>query len=120
MKKKQHRVSSKEICIGTGLIALDVILNGKPETPPKFYAGGSCGNVLSVLSYLGWSSYPIARLAKNDATKEIEKDFKKWEVKTNLISKTKEGSTPIIIHRILKDKKGNPKHRFEFKDPETF
>ncbi|HRE73460.1 MAG TPA: PfkB family carbohydrate kinase [Flavobacteriales bacterium] len=110
---------NKDICIGTGLVALDVILNGKPETPPKFHAGGSCGNVLSILSYLGWSSYPVARLAKNAATKEIEKDFKKWEVQTSLISKTEEGSTPIIIHRILRDKNGNPKHRFEFKDPDT-
>lgn len=110
---------NKNVCIGIGLIALDVILNGKPETPPKFYVGGSCGNVLSILSYLDWSSYPIARLAKNAATKEIEKDLKKWEVQTSLISKTNDGSTPIIIHRILRDKNGNPKHRFEFKDPET-
>lgn len=112
-------MNKKDVCIGTGLVALDVILNGKPETPPKLHAGGSCGNVLSILSFLGWSSFPVARLAKNSATKEIEKDFKKWEVQTTLISKTDEGSTPIIIHRILKDKRGKPKHRFEFRDPET-
>ncbi len=112
-------MNKQDICIGTGLVALDVILNGKPETPPRLHAGGSCGNVLSILSFLGWSSFPIARLAKNSATKEIEKDFKKWDVKTLFISKTFDGSTPIIIHRILKDEKGNPKHRFEFRDPET-
>jgi fructokinase len=114
-----NKIKHTKICIGTGLIALDVILNGKPETPPKLHAGGSCGNVLSILAYLGWSSYPIARLAKNIATKEIVCDFKKWEVNTSLITKTDDGSTPIIIHRILKDKFGIPKHKFEFKDPET-
>jgi fructokinase len=36
-----------------------------------------------------------------------------------LISKSNDGSTPIIIHRILKDKSGLPKHKFEFKDPDT-
>lgn len=110
---------NKVVCIGTGLVALDVILNGKPETPPKFHAGGSCGNVMSILSYLGWLSFPVARLAKNAATKEVENDFKIWEVQTSLISKTDEGSTPIIIHRILRDKNGNTSHRFEFKDPDT-
>lgn len=111
--------SENKVCIGTGLVALDVILNGKPETPPKLFTGGSCGNVLAILAYMGWASFPIARLAKNNATKEIENDLKKWEVNTSLISKTIDGSTPIIIHRILKDKLGQPKHKFEFKDPDT-
>lgn len=110
---------NNNVCIGAGLVALDVILNGKPETPPKFHAGGSCGNVLSILSYLSWTSFPVARLAKNAATQEIEEDFKMWEVQTSLVSKTDEGSTPIIIHRILRDKDGKPKHKFEFKDPDT-
>jgi sugar/nucleoside kinase (ribokinase family) len=109
----------KAVCVGTGLVALDIILNGNPKTPPKFYTGGSCGNVLSILSYLGWASYPIARLDNDKATTKILSDLKRWDVKRDLISVTDDGSTPIIIHRILKDKAGNPKHRFEFKDPET-
>ena len=112
--------NKNNICVGTGLVALDVILNGKPETPPKLHTGGSCGNVMAILAYLGWNSYPVARLALNEATKEIVKDLTKWNVNTSLISKTNDGSTPIIIHRILKDKQGLPKHKFEFKDPETF
>lgn len=112
-------MKTKPICIGTGLVALDVILNGKPETPAKLFAGGSCGNVLTILSYLGWDSYPVARLANNIATKEIEKDFKLWQVRTSLLTKTNGGSTPIIIHRIFKDKEGKPKHRFEFRDPDS-
>jgi fructokinase len=112
-------VRNKNTCIGTGLVALDVILNGKPETLPKLTAGGSCGNVLTILSFFGWKSYPIARFANNLATREIEEDLKRWKVGTNLISKTDDGSTPVIIHRILKDKQGKPKHRFEFRDPES-
>lgn len=112
-------MKTKSICIGTGLVALDVILNGKPETPAKFFAGGSCGNVITILSYLGWDTYPVARLANNTATKEIENDLKLWNVHTSLLTKTIDGRTPIIIHRILKDKEGNPKHRFEFRDPDS-
>jgi sugar/nucleoside kinase (ribokinase family) len=107
------------ICVGMGLVALDVILNGSPETPPKIFAGGSCGNVLSILSFLGWTSYPIARLKKNRAADELIGDLLKWQVKTDLVFTKDDGSTPIIIHRILRDKTGKPTHRFEFKIPET-
>jgi sugar/nucleoside kinase (ribokinase family) len=106
-------------CIGTGLVALDVIVNGNPNTPAKVCAGGSCGNVLSILSFLGWDSKPIARLADNNATESLCEDLTRFDVNTSLISKSEDGSTPVIIHRILKDKFGNPKHKFEFKVPET-
>lgn len=106
-------------CVGTGLIALDVILNGKPSTPAKLCAGGSCGNVLSILSFLGWQSKPIGRLAENKASEKLFNDFLNFNVSTALITTSDDGNTPIIIHRILKDKDGNPKHKFEFRNPVT-
>ena len=109
----------KPICIGTGLVALDVILNGNPKTLPKMSAGGSCGNVLSILAFLGWESLPVARLADNPATVELLSDFSRWHVNETFLKINDEGSTPIIIHRILKDAEGNPNHRFEFRDPES-
>ncbi len=110
---------AKSVCFGAGLLALDVILNGHPDSPAYLTAGGSCGNVLAVLSFLGFNSNPIARLANDKAAKEIVKDLALWKVNSEFITKTEDGSTPIIIHRILKDKLGKPKHRFEFKDPES-
>ena len=109
----------KSICWGTGLLALDVILNGSPSTPPKLTVGGSCGNVMTILSYLGWSSYPVARLKNNDASEEIFSDLERWGVKTDFVYKEPTGSTSIIIHRILKNKKGQSVHRFEFRNPST-
>jgi len=105
--------------LGTGLVALDVILNGAPTTPAKLCAGGSCGNVLTILSYLGWSSKPIARLSNNEATKNLFADFDQFQVDTSLTTSSDDGKTPIIIHRILKDKDGNSQHKFEFKIPGT-
>lgn len=107
------------ICYGTGLVALDVILNGKEATLPKLSTGGSCGNVLSILRYLGWESYPIARLADNGGSEALLTDLRRWGVRTDYLTITKDGSTPIIIHRILTDKGGNPIHRFEFRDPQS-
>jgi len=115
----ENKLNKIPICTGIGLLALDVILNGSPQTPPRFHAGGSCGNVLTILSYLGWNTFPIARLADNNASKELIKDLKRWNVNTELVVCKEEGSTPIIIHRILKDKEGKPKHKFEFRDPLT-
>ena len=116
---KNSSSSISATCVGSGLIALDVIVNGSPNTPAKLCAGGSCGNVLSILSFLGWESSPIARLSNNNASENLFNDLKKFQVDTSLISCTSDGSTPIIIHRILKDKFGNPKHKFEFRVPET-
>lgn len=107
------------VCSGSGLVALDYIVNGNPKAKPKLQAGGSCGNVLTGLSFLGWRVYPIARLSRNKATSFLENDLKKWDVKSRFISKTNDGSTPVIIHRIYKTNGGEVKHRFEFKDPST-
>ncbi len=108
---------NKSVFTGSGLLTLDVILNGDPTTPAKLCTGGSFGNIAAILSFLGWESKPIARLSNNSATKSIVEDLKKFEVNIELLTTSKDGSTPIIIHRILKDKQGNPKHRFEFKVP---
>lgn len=106
------------VCVGTGLVALDVVISSNSVHATRFYAGGSCGNVITILSYLGWNSYPIARLSNNPASSLLIEDLQKWHVKEDLLTFTDDGSTPIIIHRILKDSSGAPKHRFEFRNPE--
>ncbi len=113
IKKSEKR----SICIGTGLVALDIVMNNKPDTHLKLYAGGSCGNVLAILSFLNWETFPIARLKNNKASLEILNDLGRWNINTSLISQTNDGSTPIIIQRIRIDKDGNSSHRFEFRNP---
>ncbi len=123
MKHKELNInkqkSSKAICFGAGLIALDVIMNGNPNAQPKFLTGGSCGNVMIILSFLGWRSYPIARLSNKPSADLLLKDLQKHKVNLDLISQSDDGSTPVIIHRILKDSEDNPKHRYEFRIPKT-
>jgi fructokinase len=113
------KMDRRNTCTGIGLIALDVIMSGNLDIPSKYQAGGSCGNVLAILSFLGWETYPIARLAKIFATKVLIEDLESWDVRTAFLSIEDTGSTPIIIHRILKDKNGEPKHKFEFRDPRS-
>lgn len=111
--------TSKAVCFGAGLVALDVIMNGNPNTNPRFLAGGSCGNVMAILSFLGWKSYPIARLSNSPSARLLFSDLREQKVNLDLITQSDDGSTPVIIHRILKDSNNNPKHRYEFRIPKT-
>ncbi len=110
---------NKPICVGAGLVALDIVIKGEQNEPFNVFAGGSCGNVLTILSFLNWEAFPIARLKKNKAAKQLISDLKMWNVNTKMISQTLDGSTPIIIQKIKKDKSGNSTHSFQFKNPET-
>lgn len=112
-------MKTKPICIGAGLVALDIVMNGNPKIPLNLFAGGSCGNVLTILSFFNWESLPVARLKKNDASKKLLSDLKNWKVNTSLITQTLDGSTPIIIQSIKKDKNGNSVHTFQFRNPDN-
>lgn len=100
------------ICVGAGLISLDVLIWEGKRIPVSFYVGGTCGNVMMILSYMGWETYPIARL---DGTKDgmrVLADMEKHNVHTDFVS-TNDGKTPVIVQRNFINKDGIPTHRFE-------
>lgn len=104
--------------IGSGLIALDLILSEGEVLPARanVLAGGSCGNVLTILAYLGWNSFPIAQLSDNPASELLCQDMHRWGVNTRFLTISNQGITPVIIHRVYQS---TAKHRFEFKNPQT-
>lgn len=107
-----NEIHPKPKCLGIGLIALDIVVNH--DVPPRLWAGGSCGNVIMILSYLGWETHPIARLGNDKAAEELKQDMERLGVKTDLIQTNSLGSTPIIIEKIGISQKGIPYHRFEW------
>ena len=102
---------------GTGLIALDVIYGLDAETP-RFHAGGTCGNVLAALSFLGWDSFPISRLAPDPAGAIVRTDLARWGVRDDFIELEPTASTPIIVEQIVRTKRGVPVHRFHLSCPQ--
>lgn len=114
-----NNIISPKKCIGTGLVTLDIIVNN--ETPQDFtyFAGGSCGNVMTILSFLGWNSKPIARFSDNKMAKRIISDLSNFGVDNSLLYYSKTGVTPVILQRNYKDSNGNIKHKFEFQNPLT-
>ena len=97
---------------GAGLIALDLVVG--PDSGPSFqaYAGGTCGNVLTALAYLGWDSYPIARLGADAASQVVRTDMERWGVHLDHASCSPSAHTPIIVQQIRRKKDGTPTHSF--------
>ena len=108
--------ASSPICIGTGLVALDILVNGRIEDTLQLWTGGSCGNVLIILAYMGWLSFPIANLGTDNASEIMLRDMQRWGVKTNLVSRSNRTITPIIVERLTNNGKP-PTHEFKFKCP---
>lgn len=109
--------SRRQQVFGTGLIALDLVISANPDIPVRSWAGGTCGNVLSILSYLGWDAYPIARLNGDSASKCIRADMKRWGVHLDFVGCGPTTDTPIIIQQVLRARDGSPKHRFSWSCP---
>jgi sugar/nucleoside kinase (ribokinase family) len=104
--------------VGSGLLALDIVMSEISGEPPRQWAGGSCGNVLVALSYLGWESKPVARLKTGGAAARILFDLKQWGVSDQFISLAQDGSTPVIVERITRGSGNIPRHSFSWRCPE--
>lgn len=102
---------------GAGLFALDLVMSASPTTPVKSWAGGSCGNVLSILAYLGWDSFPIARMNGDPASERVKADLERWGVRLDFASCEPTSHTPIIIQEIKRGRDGSPTHRFSWACP---
>ena len=100
------------IAVGAGLISLDVLIWDGQTIPVSYYLGGTCGNVMMILSFMGWESYPIARLDGTKDAKRVLDDMKRHNVHTDFVS-TQDGKTPVIVQRNFINKDGIPTHKFE-------
>ena len=108
----------KAAVIGTGLIALDVVLNERRRVEPRLWTGGTCGNVMAILAYLGWQAYPVARVKADLASRLIRRDLKRWSVDTRYISLRPTTPTPIVIHRLRRTSTGENFHSFSLDCPD--
>ena len=108
---------SAPLVAGTGFLALDVVLSEDRPDEQRCWAGGTCGNVLIALRYLGWQSAPIARLRDGAAANVLLADLERWGVATSHITFSEDGSTPIIVERIGRKSGGEAFHTFSWRCP---
>lgn len=116
-KLKPLRAGNEPVVIGTGLVALDVVIPGDLNTDPYLCAGGTCGNVLTALAFLGWQAYPVARLSTDGASKRVADDLQHWSVNSDFLTFDGDGSTPVVVQHIHKAESGEPSHSFSRKCP---
>ena len=100
---------------GAGFIALDILLASEQDRQLRRRAGGTCGNVLAILSFLGHASVPIARLGSDKAADAIISDLKSIGVDCQHVQRDPLGRTPRVVE-FLPNRPGNT-HRFAFTCP---
>lgn len=110
-------ISAPPTIVGTGLVALDVIFGVEEGSAPRLFAGGTCGNVMSALAFLGWASYPVARLEQDAAGARVRADLVSCGVRTDFVDLAPPRPTPVIVQRIRVDSQGHLVHRFSTRCP---
>lgn len=103
--------------VGTGFLALDIVLAEGGGEHPRTWAGGTCGNVLAILAYLGWRAYPVATLGDDAGSARVIDDLAEIGVDVRFIRKVAGRRTPIVIERIRKLANGLPRSRFVWTCP---
>jgi pfkB family carbohydrate kinase len=109
--------SDAPAAFGTGLLALDVIFSADATRAPLFAAGGTCGNVLAALSYLGWQAFPVARMNGDAASRMVRADLTRWDVSLDFAALKPGVETPIVVQRNKWLRDGSPSHRFSLTCP---
>ena len=104
-------------CVGSGLVTLDIVVD--TESPDHYMArsGGSCGNVMNILAYLGWRAYPITRLGQDNAARIVLDDLAQFGVDTAFIDREAAVSTPTIIEGVRNARNGSRTHSYTLNCP---
>lgn len=108
-------ISEEDGCpsvVGTGLIALDIVYGLDQQCAPNLFAGGTCGNVLAALAFLGWQAFPVARLNGDAAGERVRSDLARWNVRLDFARLSPQARTPVVVQRLRLDGEGRVVHRF--------
>lgn len=117
MTDKRRRTERQPLAWGTGLVALDVVMTAGDPSDPLIRTGGTCGNVLLALRYLGFRVSPVCRFREDLAAGLIRSEFHRWGVDASYVTADEEGSTPVILQTIRPNLGGVPSHSFSWRCP---
>jgi fructokinase len=103
------------VVVGTGRLTLDAIV--AEGAPVRRQAGGTCGNVLANLAYLGWHAYPVTRLGDDPAGRQFAHDLARWGARLDLVRVDPTQRSPVIVHHIRRGPGGAAVHSFSSRCP---
>ena len=105
--------------VGSGIYNLDTIVvreypdgpggKGFTERVIAEEAGGTCGNVMCLLSYFGFDTYPQACLDDSPEGMKVTEDLRRYGCDTRFVTNTPDGGTTLlrVTHKLNPD--GTPK-----------
>ena len=119
---KMNRVKEKNglTCLGAGTFPLDnlMVKHSKDDVETIYqHVGGTAGNVMSILAWMGWHSLPAARLDDSEVGLQLKADLESYGCDTRYLTNTPDGGTTIldIIHKTGRD--GKPKTAYMAHSP---
>lgn len=118
LPEKRMRLTSpghRATVAGAGYVALDLVLSDVRGQRLRRRAGGTCGNVLAILSFLGFNSVPIARLGSDEAADVLISDLRSVGVDCTYIQRDSRARTAKVVEFI--PNRPGAAHRFAFKCP---
>ena len=96
----------KKSVIGTGIFNLDtIVVREYPEWPALRpfndkvvleEVGGTCGNVMCMLSSLGWNARPVVCLDDSPEGLKVAEDLKRYGCDCRYVTNTPEGGTTLL------------------------
>ena len=97
------------LCIGAGFVALDIV---DGEMGSFLSLGGSCGNVMAILAWMGWRSRPVSRLGCDFAGDFVTEELAELGADMQYLVHDKTVSTPVVIQKFVDQANGERLHRF--------
>ena len=97
--------------VGTGLLALDLIVQHGPHGQQlSASGGGTCGNVLSILARLGWQATWLGSMDPSAPGRMVLDEMHRGGVHTHTSQEA--APAPIFAHHIHTDAEGHSRHWF--------
>ncbi len=100
-------MSMNKTIIGSGIYNLDtIVVRDYPEWPQMRpftdkvvleEVGGTCGNVMSILAWMGWDAKPIACLDDSPQGLKIKDDLKRYGCDCRYVTNTPGGGTTLLL-----------------------
>ena len=109
------KINQNKFIVGAGFIALDQI---EGRFNRQFGVGGTCANVLSILSWLGWQTELVARIGTDFAGNFVIDELSQFGVGLSYLNRTSKESTPIVIQINKCGSDGQVNHTFSFRCPD--
>jgi sugar/nucleoside kinase (ribokinase family) len=111
-KTRIEKAAKGAVVAGTGFIPLDIVYRDDAPKRMRATTGGTCGNVMAILAFLGWDSYPIARHDQSAIAQTIKDDLKPWGIHQDFLHVGPTALPPVVVQRIFAKPRGGKTHSF--------